>query len=147
MQTGRLFIRNLPYVCKEEDIETMFAKFGKVLIHRLEIQNFFLSTCIMYYAIYIFKQQLLIFKCCQKHFNFFSNGLEIWFNYFMYIGCNHHCSSILLIFIILAVLPICKYSINFHCFLLFYVLVIYTIFIFQAHWQKHIYQLIHWQRN
>lgn len=26
--TGRLFVRNLPYVCKEEDLEVLFSKFG-----------------------------------------------------------------------------------------------------------------------
>ena len=27
-QSGRLFIRNLPYICKEEDFEKLFAKVG-----------------------------------------------------------------------------------------------------------------------
>lgn len=37
--TGRLFIRNLPYVCKEEDIETMFAKFGPLTETHLPIDS------------------------------------------------------------------------------------------------------------
>ncbi|XP_038059469.1 probable RNA-binding protein 19 [Patiria miniata] len=27
-ETGRLFVRNLPYVCQEEDLETLFSKYG-----------------------------------------------------------------------------------------------------------------------
>lgn len=29
-QTGRLFLRNLPYDCKAEDIEELFASYGKL---------------------------------------------------------------------------------------------------------------------
>ena len=27
-ETGRLFVRNLPYVCTEEDVATLFKAFG-----------------------------------------------------------------------------------------------------------------------
>ena len=31
-QTGRLFIRNLAYICREEDLESLFTKYGEFLI-------------------------------------------------------------------------------------------------------------------
>ena len=30
METGRIFVRNLSYLCKAEDLETLFAPFGPV---------------------------------------------------------------------------------------------------------------------
>ena len=32
LQTGRLFVRNLPYSCTEEDLEEKFKKFGKMTL-------------------------------------------------------------------------------------------------------------------
>lgn len=29
-ESGRLFIRNLPYTCTEEEIKELFAKYGKI---------------------------------------------------------------------------------------------------------------------
>ncbi|XP_076107171.1 putative RNA-binding protein 19 isoform X1 [Mytilus galloprovincialis] len=37
--TGRLFVRNLPYICKDEDIEALFSKFGPLTETHLPIDT------------------------------------------------------------------------------------------------------------
>ena len=31
IETGRIFVRNLSYLCKQEDLETLFSPFGPVV--------------------------------------------------------------------------------------------------------------------
>ncbi|CAH1801245.1 unnamed protein product [Owenia fusiformis] len=38
-ESGRLFLRNLPYVCKEEDIEQMFSKYGPLTETHLPVDK------------------------------------------------------------------------------------------------------------
>ncbi|KAI8513353.1 putative RNA-binding protein 19, partial [Branchiostoma belcheri] len=39
-ESGRLFIRNLPYLCKEEDLEGLFSKYGRLTECHIPIDTF-----------------------------------------------------------------------------------------------------------
>ncbi|CAG8697919.1 6742_t:CDS:2, partial [Dentiscutata heterogama] len=41
-ETGRLFVRNLPYVCSEEDLQQIFNKFGPLAEVHIPLQEMLL---------------------------------------------------------------------------------------------------------
>lgn len=53
LQTGRLFVRNLSYSCKAEDIENLFASYGKSEVHLVtnRVSKSNIGTCFVRFSV------------------------------------------------------------------------------------------------